>query len=202
MPCDDCQLVNVPCVAMKRFFVAGQRGFGDISWYFLLIWKPNCYTLLWWSFFPMPDPITCDISLSTGNIHISDYQPPLVCPSSVDLHWFISGSLRINRISLGFHQTTALYLVITFLLFSSFFHALSLEIILWWLSSFFFFEKYNLLLNIFCKCILFKVWTTFDSVILKIERSQHIFFLFYHTPCKILENYWISSILRILLSLE
>jgi hypothetical protein len=60
---------------------------------------------------------SCDINLSTGNINISDYQPPLVCPSSVDLHWFISGTLTINRISLGFHQTTALYLLITFLLF-------------------------------------------------------------------------------------
>jgi hypothetical protein len=97
MPCDDCRLVNVPCAAlshtlMKRFLIAGQSGF-------------------------------CDISLSTGNINIFDYQPSLVCPSSVDLHWFISGSLRINRISLSCHQTTALYLLITFLLFNFLTHA-------------------------------------------------------------------------------
>jgi hypothetical protein len=48
---------------------------------------------------------SCDISLSTGNVNISDYQPPLVCSSSVDLHWFISRSLRVN----------ALFLLITFL---------------------------------------------------------------------------------------
>jgi hypothetical protein len=66
---------------------------------------------------------SCDISLSTGNINIFDYQPSLVCPSSVDLHWFISGSLRINRISLSCHQTTALYLLITFLLFNFLTHA-------------------------------------------------------------------------------
>jgi hypothetical protein len=56
---------------------------------------------------------SCDISLSTGNVNISDYQPPLVCSSSVDLHWFISGSLRVN----------ALFLLITFLLFIFLTHA-------------------------------------------------------------------------------
>jgi hypothetical protein len=125
MPCDDCRLVKVSCATlshtlMKRFLIAGQRG-------------------------------SCDISLSTGNINFFDYQPPLVCLSSVDLHWSINGSLRINRISLGCHQTTALYLLITFLLFN--FNTrltLTIEIILWCRSSFFYSKNNNLISNTFC----------------------------------------------------
>jgi hypothetical protein len=95
--CDDCRLVNVLCTALSHTLMVC----------FLVAGQRG----------------SCDISLSTGNINISEYQPLLVCPSQVDLHWFISGSLRINRISLGFHQTTALYLLITFLLFIFLTHA-------------------------------------------------------------------------------
>jgi hypothetical protein len=97
MPCYDCRLVNVPCAALS-------------------------YTLMK-RFWIAGQRGSCDINLSTGNINISDYQPRLVCPSSLDLHWFISGSLRINSISLGCHQINALYLLITFLLFNFSTHA-------------------------------------------------------------------------------
>jgi hypothetical protein len=97
MPCDDCRLVKVPCAALSHTLMKR----------FLIAGQRGC----------------CDISLSTGDVNISDYQPPLVCHSSVDPHWFISGSLGVNRISLGCHQTTALYLLITFLLFNFLTHA-------------------------------------------------------------------------------
>jgi hypothetical protein len=126
MPCDDSRLVNVSCAAishtlMKRFFVAGQRGLPicDMSLYFFFYFKTKLWYFSVMAFFSIPDPITCDISLTTGNINLSEYQPAIVCPSSVDVHWFISVSLRIKKISLGFHQTTALYLLITFFSFSS-----------------------------------------------------------------------------------
>jgi hypothetical protein len=78
--------------------------------------------------------LTCDISLSTGNINSP------VCPSLVDLHWFISGSLRINWMSFGFHQTTALYSLITCFSF--------LRSTLWWL---FLSKNYYLTLTLFVR---------------------------------------------------
>jgi hypothetical protein len=46
-----------------------------------------------------------------------------------------------------------------------------------WRLFFFFFENHNLILTTFCTSTQFKVWKTFDSVMLKIERSLQIFLI-------------------------
>jgi hypothetical protein len=132
----------------------------------------------------------CDISLSTGNINISDYQPLLGRPSSVDLHWFISGSLKINRISLGFHQTTALYLLITFLLFIFSTRAFNRNNSVMAVFFLLFKKPHFTFLKLFSTCIiLYKVWATIDTSRVENHKvSAYLFSLWPH-PSYDVESY-------------